>query len=63
MLNNLIAQLFARIMVLRDEEEGQTTVEYALVIAGCVVLGGLIAAVLVPGVRDFFNDVVGDLTP
>jgi Flp pilus assembly pilin Flp len=38
-------------------EDGQGTTEYALLLVGIVGLAGLVAAVVIPGVRGLFNSV------
>jgi Flp pilus assembly pilin Flp len=59
MLNTLIAYLTVAVMNVREREEGQTLVEYALIIALVSVL--LIASLtgLKNGIAGVFTDIVG----
>ena len=61
MLNNLIAYFTVRFMDVKEREEGQTLVEYALILALVSVL--LVAALtaLRGGIETTFNDVVNAL--
>ncbi len=63
LINNLFYGLMARIATLREErEEGQTLVEYALIIAlmSIALVAALIA--LKDGVEAVFDDIVACLT-
>jgi len=61
MLNNLIAYLTVHLTDVKEREEGQTLVEYALILALVSVL--LVAALtaLRGGIEGVFGDVVGAL--
>ncbi len=61
MLNHLIAFFTVKLMDVKEREEGQTLVEYALILAlVSVLLVGALTA-LQGGIEGVFNDVVGAL--
>jgi pilus assembly protein Flp/PilA len=61
-LNNCLTSLIMRLAPRRDEEDGQTLVEYGLIVA-LISIVAITALTTVGGnVEDVFNDVAASLT-